>query len=266
MMLADKVAIITGAGRERGMGQAAVHRFAEHGCHVVVTDLAASNADRAILEKIADEARAFGVNAIPMAVDVTDAQAVKHCADQTVAELGAVDIMINNAGTALGSGPFLEQTEQQLSISLDVHVRGTWYFCQAVIPHMQKAGGGAIVNNASMLGIAAEPFTAAYTASKFAVVGLTKAIASEFGKDNIRCNAVCPGSINTQMQDEGIKRFAEWHGISEEEAWADAERCALGRSAEPLEVADTMVYLASSMSSYISGVALPVTGAANPGV
>jgi NAD(P)-dependent dehydrogenase (short-subunit alcohol dehydrogenase family) len=95
---------------------------------------------------------------------------------------------------------------------------------------------------------------------------LTKVIAAEFGKDNIRCNAVCPGSINTMQQSEGLAQFAEWAGISIEEAWKDAERNALGRSAEPGEVADVIVYLASPMASFVSGVALPVTGAANPGV
>jgi 3-oxoacyl-[acyl-carrier protein] reductase len=117
-----------------------------------------------------------------------------------------------------------------------------------------------------MLGVAAESHTAAYTATKFGVVGLTKTIAAEFGKDNIRCNAVCPGSVATQMQEEGLQQFANWFGITLEEAWKDAERCALGRSARPEEVADAMVYLASDMSSYVSGQALLVCGGANPGL
>jgi 3-oxoacyl-[acyl-carrier protein] reductase len=131
---------------------------------------------------------------------------------------------------------------------------------------MQKSGGGVIVNNSSMLGLAAEPFTAAYTATKFGVVGLTKVIASEFGKDNIRCNTVCPGSVDTDQQAAGIEKFAKWYGVSLEDALADAERNALGRSASPEEVADVMVWLASPMSSFVSGAAIPVTGAANPGV
>jgi NAD(P)-dependent dehydrogenase (short-subunit alcohol dehydrogenase family) len=175
-------------------------------------------------------------------------------------------VMVNNAGTAIGAGPFLEQTDLQWDISYNVHLKGTLYFCQEVIPHMQKQGGGSIVNNASMLGLAAESHTAAYTATKFGVVGLTKTIAAEFGKDNIRCNAVCPGSVATQMQEEGLQQFADWGGITLEEAWKDAERCALGRSAQPEEVADAMVYFASDMSSYVSGQALLVCGGANPGL
>lgn len=268
-LLQDKVVIITGAGRPQGMGQAAAHRFAAHGAHVVVTDLVRDSnlpEDLAAIEAVADEVRELGVSSLAIACDVTKRDEVDDCVAQTVAKLGTVDVMVNNAGTAIGAGPFLEQTDKQWDISYGVHLKGTLYFCQAVIPVMRGNGGGAIVNNSSMLGIAAEPFSAAYTATKFGVVGLTKVIAAEFGKDNIRCNAVCPGSINTQMQSEGLAQYAEWAGISMEEAWKDAERNALGRSADPEEVADAMVYLASPMASFVSGVALPVTGAANPGV
>lgn len=268
-LLENKVVIITGAGRPKGMGQAAALKFAEHGAKVVVTDLVRdqhADEDHTAIEAVASEVRQLGVDSLAVGVDVTNRAQVKECVDKTVAAFGTVDVMVNNAGTAIGAGPFLEQTDKQWDISYGVHLKGTLYFCQAVIPVMQGNGGGAIVNNSSMLGIAAEPFSAAYTATKFGVVGLTKVIAAEFGKDNIRCNAVCPGSINTQMQSEGIAQYAEWAGIDIEEAWKEAERNSLGRSAEPGEVADAMVYLASPMSSFVSGVALPVTGAANPGV
>lgn len=268
-LLQDKVVIITGAGRAKGMGQAAAIKFAQHGAKVVVTDLVRdrhAQDDLAAIEAVAGDVRAVGVDGLAMGVDVTDRAQVARCVERVVGEFGAVDIMVNNAGTAIGAGPFLEQTDRQWDISYGVHLKGTLYFCQAVIPVMQRRGGGAIVNNSSMLGIAAEPFSAAYTATKFGVVGLTKVIAAEFGKDNIRCNAVCPGSINTQMQSEGIAQYAEWAGIDFDEAWREAERNALGRSADPGEVADAIVYLASPMASFVSGVALPVTGAANPGV
>lgn len=268
-LLEKKVVIITGAGRPKGMGQAAALKFAAHGANVVVTDLVRENnaeEDFAAIETVAGEVRELGVDSLAVGVDVTDRDQVNECVATTVTKFGAIDVMVNNAGTAIGAGPFLEQTDEQWDISYGVHLKGTLYFCQAVIPVMQRNGGGAIVNNSSMLGIAAEPFSAAYTATKFGVVGLTKVIAAEFGKDNIRCNAVCPGSINTQMQSEGIAQYAEWAGIDIEEAWKEAERNSLGRSAEPGEVADAMVYLASPMASFVSGVALPVTGAANPGV
>ena len=267
--LENKVVAITGAGKAGGMGQAAALRFAELGAHVVVTDLVReqhADADLKQIEAVAGAAMSKGVDALALGVDVARRDAVDACVDKTIEQFGRLDVLINNAGTAIGAGPLLEQTDAQWELSFRVHLMGTLYFCQAAIPEMQKRGGGVIVNNASMLGLAAEPFTGAYTATKFGVVGLTKVIAAEFGKDNIRCNCVCPGSIRTSMQKETIAQFADWTGVSVEEAWQDAERNALGRSAEPEEVANVMVFLASPEASFISGVALPVTGAANPGV
>lgn len=265
-MMQDKVVIITGAGREKGMGQAAVHRFAAHGASVVVTDVVRNDQEQANIDRVAEEARDLGARSLAIGVDVSSREQVSACVSQVMDTFERVDVMVNNAGTAIGAGPFLEQTDQQWDISYNVHLKGTLYFCQEVIPHMQRQGGGSIVNNASMLGVAAESHTAAYTATKFGVVGLTKTIAAEFGRDNIRCNAVCPGSVATQMQEEGLQQFADWFGITLEEAWKDAERCALGRSARPEEVADAMVYFASDMSSYVSGQALLVCGGANPGL
>jgi 3-oxoacyl-[acyl-carrier protein] reductase len=265
-LMQDKVVIITGAGRERGMGQAAVMKFAEHGARVVVTDLARDSEEQAAIEGVAEDARALGAQALALPLDITNRAQVATVVERVVENFGRIDVLINNAGTAIGAGPYLEQSDTQWDVSYQVHLKGTHYMCQAVIPQMQAQGGGAIVNNASMLGVAAEPFSAAYTATKFGVVGLTKVIAAEFGGDNIRCNCVCPGSVDTQMQSEGIEKIAAWAGISVEEAWRDAERCALGRSAQPEEVANAMLYLASDLASYVSGEALMVTGAANPGV
>lgn len=265
----NKVVIVTGAGRAGGMGEATALKFAEHGARIVVTDLvrdAHRDSDKAQLDNVADEIRRRGNDVIAVGVDVTDRAQVEKCVAAALDVFGTIDVLVNNAGTAIGAGPFLEQTDQQWRTSFDVHVMGTTNFCREVIPVMQKGDGGAIVNNASMLGLAAEPYTAAYTATKFALVGLTKVIAAEFGGENIRCNAVCPGSVDTPMQEAGIKQFAKWYGVSEAEALADAERNALGRSAAPEEVADVIVWLASSMASFVSGAAIPVTGAANPGV
>lgn len=265
-LMQDKVVVITGAGREKGMGQAAVRKFAEHGAKVVVTDLVRNDEEQANIDRVAQVARDLGAEALALGVDVTKREQVKVCIDKVIESFGRIDVMVNNAGTSIGAGPFLELTDHQWDVSYNVHIKGALYFCQEVIPHMQKQGGGSIVNNASMLGLAAESHTAAYTATKFGVVGLTKTIAAEFGADNIRCNAVCPGSVATQMQEDTLQQFADWFGVTLEETWKDAERCALGRSARPEEVADAMLYFASDMSSYVTGQALLVCGGANPGL
>lgn len=268
-LLQDKVVIITGAGRPTGMGRATALRFAAEGAKLVITDLVRESHredDSESLALVAREVAQVGADVLHFPVDITNRSQVAECVAQVVKAFGSVDVLVNNAGTAIGAGPFLEQTDQQWDISFKVHLMGTTNCCREVIPVMQNAGGGSIVNNSSILGLAAEPFSAAYTATKFGVVGLTKVIAAEFGKDNIRCNAVCPGSVDTAMQAAGIKQFAKWHGVSEAQALVDAERNALGRSARPEEVADVMLWLASSMSSFVSGAAIPVSGAANPGV
>ena len=268
-LLENKVVIITGAARPRGMGQAAARKFGEHGARVVVTDLVRDEfqeEDTAAIERVAARVRELGTDALGIGVDVTRRDQVRDCVSKTIEAFGTVDVMVNNAGTSVGSGLFLELTDEQWDRSFQVHLKGCLYFCQAVIPIMQKAGGGVIVNNASMLGLAAEAYSGAYTATKFGVVGLSKTIAAEFGGDNIRCNAVCPGSVKTQMQIDGLNKYARWQGLSLEQAWKEAERNALDRSAEPEEVANVMVWLASPMSSFVSGAAIPVTGAANPGV
>jgi len=268
-MFENQVVIVTGAGRPRGMGRATALKFAAHGARVVVTDVIRNgyeDEDRRALEKIVTEVNTAGPAGLGLFVDVCDQIQIADCVEKTLGRFGRIDVLINNAGTAIGAGPFLEQDDRAWDLSVRVNLLGVANFCKAVIPVMQNAGGGVIVNNSSMLGLAAEPFTAAYTATKFGVVGLTKVIAAEFGKDNIRCNTVCPGSVDTDLQASGIEKLAKWHGVSKEEALADAERNALGRSASPEEVADVMVWLASPMSSFVSGAAIPVTGAANPGV
>lgn len=269
-LLDNKTAIITGAGRPHGMGRATALKFAEHGARVIVTDLVRSghaDDDQASIDAVVEEVRALGCEALGLGVDVTQRDAVDACVAQTVESFGGVDVLVCNAGTSIGAGPFLEQTDVQWDVSYQVHLKGPLYFSQAVIPHMQAAGGGAIVNNASMLGVAAEAFTAAYTATKFGLVGLTKVIAAEFGPDNIRCNAVCPGAVDTLMQQEGLRTLAADYGKTYEEMVKSVEdQAALKRQAQADEIADAILYLASPMSSYVSGVSMLVHGGANPGL
>lgn len=275
--LEGTVAIVTGAGRPKGIGRATALRFAEHGAAVVVTDLCKKyegdwesygvGDDIRALEQLVGEIEARGSRGRAIAVDVTDRAQVQACVEQTLNDFGNIDILFNNAGTAIGCGPFISMTEVQWRMSLEVNVTGIFHFSQLVLPSMLERGGGVIINTSSRAGLAASPMMAGYTASKFAVVGLTKAIAAEFGQFGIRCNCVCPGMVMTDMGDAEYEFYATMHGCTIEEAKARiAEATALKRGCTAEEVADVVAYLAGPASAYLTGVALPVDGGMSGGL
>jgi NAD(P)-dependent dehydrogenase (short-subunit alcohol dehydrogenase family) len=252
-LLEGKVAIVTGAGRPKGMGRASALKLAEQGASVVVTDLARKRTDLSIegllgigdefaaLEKLVSEIEALGSRGLAMAVDVTDAAQIQACVEKTCETFGGVDILFNNAGTAIGVGSFLDILSENWDLSWQVNVKGMVEFCRAVIPKMIERGGGSIINNASIAGLGGDAGYGAYTVTKHAVVGLTKLIAAEFGAQNIRCNATCPGAILTDMGQEEITFIAMEKGISQEEAAKVFDAlAALGRAAQPEEVADVV--------------------------
>jgi 3-oxoacyl-[acyl-carrier protein] reductase len=225
-LLEGKVAIVTGAGRPKGMGRASALKLAEQGASVVVTDLARKRTDLMIeglleigdefaaLEQLVSEIEALGSRGLALAVDVTDTGQIQNCVDRTCAAFGGIDILFNNAGTAIGVGSFLDILSEKWDLSWQVNVKGMVEFCRAVIPRMIERGGGSIINNASMAGLGAARGYGAYIVTKFAVVGLTKLVAAEFGPRNIRCNATCPGAILTDMGEEEITFIAMENGIS----------------------------------------------------
>lgn len=251
-LLQGKVAIVTGAAHPKGIGRAIADAFQQHGAQVVISDIAGA----AGLDECGG-----------LACDVTNREQVEQLIDTVTKQYGAIDVMVNNAGIGIGSSDFLELTDRDWELSLNVNLRGVANMCQAVIPHM-RAKGGAIVNIASLAGLGAmDSIPACYTASKFATVGLTKQIATQFAADNIRCNAVCPGSVVTQMHAQSMALLAEKYQVTPEQAQAMEEaNIPLGRSAQPQEVADAAVYLASDLARYITGVAMPVAGGMSPGL
>jgi NAD(P)-dependent dehydrogenase (short-subunit alcohol dehydrogenase family) len=278
-LLDGKVAIVTGAGRPKGMGRATALKLAEQGASVVVTDLARKREELMIegllgigdefaaLEGVASEIEALGSKGLAMAVDVTDTAQIQACVEKTCEVFGGVDILFNNAGTAIGVGSFLDVLSENWDLSWQVNVKGMVEFCRAVIPKMTLRGGGSIINNSSMAGLGAMAGYGGYCVTKFAVVGLTKLLAAEFGNRNIRCNATCPGNILTDMGEEEIGFIAMERGISTEEARkVFGEAAALGRAARPEEVADVVAYLAGPRSAFLTGVALPVAGGAPAGL
>jgi NAD(P)-dependent dehydrogenase (short-subunit alcohol dehydrogenase family) len=259
--LNGKVALITGAGRPRGIGRASALQLARAGADVAVTDLVRNNAEQQSLDAVVAEIRSAGGSAVGIAMDVTDRARISDCVARIHKQFGAIDILFNNAGSPVGVGPFLELTDTQWDVSYQVHIKGMVDVCREVIPIMQRRGGGVIINNASLAGLGAEPLMAAYTATKFGAVGLTKAIACEFGGDGIRCNAICPGMVNTEMGDAEVELFRAPGQSAADVRKALAQNISLQqRWADPEEIAEVVVFLAGPQASYLTGVALPVAG------
>lgn len=263
--LADKVAIVTGAGHPKGVGRAIAMALAGAGANVAVADLPSTGDSlNDAVTHLTDE----GVGALSCFVDVTDPDQIEACVTEVVERFGRVDVLANNAGVGVGSPAFLEQTDADWDLSFAVNVKGMARFAQAVIPLMQKQGGGVIVNTASLCGLRNIPPTPpCYTASKFAVVGITKAIAQEFGGDGIRCNAICPGSIDTQMRATALANIARQENLTLAEAEAEENATiSLGRPATPDEIAAVVAFLAGPGGNYITGAAIPVDGGMTFGI
>ena len=263
--LSGKVVLVTGAGHPKGIGYAISSKLCALGATVVLTDIAAADAK---LQAAVTALKSADGEAVGMTLDVTEPSAITTVLARINEQVGVIDVLINNAGVGGGSGEFLRMTSDHLELAYRVNVGGIVNMCQAVIPQMLKNGGGSIVNIASLCGLGAiEGIPASYTVSKFAAVGLTKAIALEFTTQGIRCNAVCPGVVNTDMRDKLLDRISSEGGITRDEAERlEDDTIAIGRGAEPSEIAEAVAYLVSDASSYVTGVALPVAGGLSAGL
>ncbi|MEM7546255.1 MAG: SDR family oxidoreductase [Pseudomonadota bacterium] len=244
-LLSDRIAIVTGAARLNGLGFATARLFADHGAHVAILDTSAEDAAGAAAE--------LGENHMGFHCDVTDPAACQRAADAVRDEFGRIDILVNNAGI---SQPLkiMEIGQRDYEAVLDVNLRGTLNMSQAVIPVMRAAGRGAIVNMSSVSaqrggGIFGGPH---YSAAKAGILGLTKAMARELAPDSIRANAVCPGFIGgTAITD----------GKLTEEMLADIKAgIPMGRPGRAEEVAGCCLFLASDLSSYVTGSEIDVNG------
>jgi len=277
--LAGRVALVTGCANPRGMGRAIALALAGAGADVVVTDLCRADErlslggllmlgeDAGALAALAGEIEARGRRALALALDLRDAERIEAVVAETVAAFARLDILVNNAGTAVGAGPFLELDDDAWDLSYAINVKGLVRLCRAVLPVMRRQGGGAIVNNASVMGVSALGGYGAYAATKHAVVGITRVIAGEFAGDGIRCNAVCPGNIHTDMGEAEAAFLSGLHGITREAALSRmSEDCALGRLGRPDEVAEAVLWLAGPQASFVTGVALPISGGLRPGL
>lgn len=242
-LLDGKTAIITGGASPRGLGKATAMLFAQHGCRVAILDLNGAGEAAKDLP---------GKGHLGRACDVTDKAACEAVAAEVIAALGHVDVLVNNAGITQPL-KLMQIAPENYDAVLDVNLRGTLYMSQALIPHMRKRKSGSIVNMSSVSaqrggGIFGGPH---YSAAKAGILGLTKAMARELAPDGIRSNAICPGFIDTditagKLTDE--MRTQVLAGIP------------MGRAGTAQDVAGCALFLASSLSAYVTGSEVDVNG------
>jgi NAD(P)-dependent dehydrogenase (short-subunit alcohol dehydrogenase family) len=246
----DKNAIVTGAAR--GMGYAIANALYEEGARIAILDVD----DKGVAEA-AQRLDKTGRRAIGRKVDVTDKSGVRALIQEVKSLWGGVDILVNNAGGALNTPYILEEiAEKDWDLVVDVNLKGTFICSQAVIPEMVKQGGGAIVNISALAGHwRASLAGVQYTAAKAGVEGLTRQLAYDWGKHEIRVNAVAPTVTLTGERVQGL-----WEAKSEEEKKKVVSAIPLGRLGTMEEVASVVVFLASKESSYITGITIDVSG------
>jgi NAD(P)-dependent dehydrogenase (short-subunit alcohol dehydrogenase family) len=253
-LLAGSACVVTGGAR--GIGRAICERFAEEGGEVLIGDLLDGPG-----VALRDELRSRGARAEYAHLDVTDRGSVEGALAVTLAAFGRVDALVANAGI-LRLGPVLEMDESTWRGVLEVNLTGVFHCCQVFGRQMvEQAGGGRIVVASSIGGIEGGAFYGAYSASKFAVIGLTQSLAVELAPHGVLVNCVCPGSVDTDMMEQLAREQAEATGRSYQEIVAEnINPIALGRYATAREVADAYVYLASPLSTYVTGQRIVVDG------
>ena len=242
--LEGKVAIVTGAAR--GMGKAEAELFAKEGAKVVVADILEEEA-----KQVAENIKKAGKEAIAVKLDVSKAEEWKKLVDMVVEKWGKVDVLVNNAGILSMAG--IEQlTEEEWDKVMNINAKSQFLGIKYVLPAMKKAGKGSIINISSIYGIIGSGAAAAYHASKGASRLLTKTVAAELAKYNIRVNSIHPGVIRTPMTDDLLKDPNNAKGL--------LGTTVLGRPAEPMEVANGALFLASDESSFMTGSEVVIDG------
>jgi 3-oxoacyl-[acyl-carrier protein] reductase len=246
-LLENKVAIVTGASR--GIGEAIALKLAEHGAHVAFTYLSSEEKAKVLEEKL----KASGVKARAYKSNAGVFAECEAMVNDVVKEFGTVDICVNNAGISKDN-LLLRLTPEQWDEVISINLTSVFNMTKQVIRPMMKAKSGSIINMSSIVGVSGNAGQSSYAASKAGIVGFTQSVAKELGSRNIRCNAIAPGFVETDMthylkDGEGAKKFRE--GIP------------LGRFGRAEEVANTTLFLASELSSYITGQVITTDGGLN---
>jgi 3-oxoacyl-[acyl-carrier protein] reductase len=261
--LKGKVAIVTGAGRMRGIGRGTATVLARMGAHVVVTG---TGRDPALypqdekdagwrdIHSTAEQIEAFGVRALPLVSNVADQEDVQKMIDATVTEFGRLDIIVNNAAAPYGNDrvSVMDMQTDVFKTIVDVKLMGTFYACKAAATQMVRQGdGGRIVNLSSTMGKSGRANTSAYNAANFAVDGFTQALSKEIGEHNITVNSVCPGLIETSRLDP-MGRTDRWD--------ARLAEIPMRRAGTDEEVGELIGFLCSQRAAYITGQSINVNG------
>lgn len=243
-LLEGKTALITGAAR--GIGKAIALRFASEGADIAFTDLAYDEHAKALEAEL----RQMGVKAKAYASDASDFVDTENVVNQVAGDFGKIDILVNNAGITRDT-LLMRMTEQQWDAVINVNLKSVFNFTHAVLKSMLKNRNGSIINMSSVVGVAGNAGQSNYSASKAGIIGFTKSVARELGSRNIRCNAIAPGFIMTDMTaklPEDVR--AEW-----------IKQIPLQRAGTPEDVANVALFLGSDLSSYVSGQVINVCGA-----
>jgi len=246
-LLEGKIAIVTGASR--GIGEAIATKLAEHGAQIAFTYLSSDEKARVLEDKLKE----FGVKAKAYKSNAGIYAECETLVNDVMKEFGAVDICVNNAGISKDN-LLLRLTPEQWDEVMDINLKSVFNMTKQVIRPMMKARKGSIINMSSIVGIRGNAGQSSYAASKAGIIGFTKSVALELGSRNIRCNAIAPGFVETDMthylkEGEGAKAFLE--------------KIPLGRFGSAEEIANSTLFLASDMSSYITGQAISVCGGLN---
>ena len=245
-LLENKVALITGAGR--GIGKAIAMRFAQEGCNIAFTDIALND----VVMETEKELAALGVKVKAYASNAANFEETHKVVDEIVKDFGRIDILVNNAGITKDTA-LKRMTEEQWDAVINVNLKSVFNFTKAVQPVMWKQAGGSVINMSSVVGVSGNANQCNYSASKAGIIGFTKSAAKEMGVRNIRHNAIAPGFIITAMTDalpEDVRK--QWES-----------QIPLRRGGTPEDVANVALFLASDLSSYVTGQVIHCCGGMN---
>ncbi len=252
LRLDEQVAVVTGAAK--GIGKATALMLAHYGARVVIADFdlaAAESTAREITQAISPAtSQATSQTARAVRTDISKAESVDKMAETALKEFGQIDILVNNAGIGGHALPIAEVSEAEWDQVLDVNLKGAFFCCRAVVPHMQKRKSGKIVNVASIAGKEGNPRMIPYSVSKAGLIGMTKALAKEVVEDGIRVNCVAPAVIGTSILDT----------LTDEQVRYMTDRIPMKRVGKPEEVAAVIHFLASEASSFVTGQCYDVSG------